>query len=209
MDILVEVPIVIVAHGTSATTGWSIAGGTGFATLAALDAGYYGKGIYFTSYVEYTIQYMITRADPAVLVTLLIPGNPYPATEDPHAEITEHSLLGVPIHSGYQSHYVVTDAKGMPFIPGEDATLHQKRKTVKEDDPTGAHGDDPKKAKAKKRKSGKQARRDIMSMEDGAGGHLYFDEFVVGQEVQCLPIYIVEFDTSKEHLKYLKKQVKS
>ena len=43
-----QVPIIIMAHGTSFEVGKSIAS-KGFATLASLDAGFYGKGIYFTS----------------------------------------------------------------------------------------------------------------------------------------------------------------
>eukprot|EP01127_Copromyxa_protea_P014651 TRINITY_DN412_c0_g1_i1.p1 TRINITY_DN412_c0_g1~~TRINITY_DN412_c0_g1_i1.p1 ORF type:complete len:101 (-),score=20.34 TRINITY_DN412_c0_g1_i1:401-703(-) len=40
-----KVPIIPLIHGTDAEVGWSIAK-KGFASLATLDAGYYGKGIY-------------------------------------------------------------------------------------------------------------------------------------------------------------------
>lgn len=50
-------PIIICAHGTTLETGLSIAR-NGFATLASLDAGYFGKGIYFSTFATYTIPYV-------------------------------------------------------------------------------------------------------------------------------------------------------
>jgi len=100
-------PLLIVAHGTDLGVGWTIAS-NGFAALATLDAGFYGKGIYFTTYVKYTIPYCCSKSNPAILICLLLPGNPFPVCEDPSKP---ESFLGQPIQSGYQSHYVRTKKK--------------------------------------------------------------------------------------------------
>jgi len=42
---------------------------------------------------------------------LIIPGNPYPVTENPRCS---SSLAGKPTISGHQSHYVITEANGLP-----------------------------------------------------------------------------------------------
>jgi len=105
------VPIVPVVHGTDYDIGLSIAA-QGFCALASLDAGFYGKGIYFTTFTNYAIPYFIKKTRPAVLVSLGVFGNAYPVIE---AATAEGSLLGQPIMSGYQSHYVVTKKDGTPI----------------------------------------------------------------------------------------------
>jgi hypothetical protein len=48
-----------VVHGTGLEVGQSICG-TGFVALSSLDAGYYGKGIYFTTNSLYV--FFLSRA---------------------------------------------------------------------------------------------------------------------------------------------------
>jgi len=103
--------ILPVVHGTEASLAWKIAAG-GFATLSTLDAGFYGKGIYFSTSALYTLPYFANRRSPAILICLTAPGNPYPVTESPN---TKTSLVGKPLLSGYQSHYVVTTSSGFPL----------------------------------------------------------------------------------------------
>jgi len=138
------VPIVPMVHGTDAAVCWKIID-TGFSALSSLDAGFYGCGIYFTSSAQYALPYYSTKRNPAVLICLAIPGNVYPVTE--HRK-DENSLIGQPIKSGYQSHYVLTTKDGNP---------------CKQREAPGSH----------------------------------FDELVLGQEAQVVPIAIIEFSQDK------------
>jgi len=97
-------------HGTSFTIAWKIAQ-QGFAALSTLDAGFYGKGIYFSTAATYIIPYIARKRDPAVLICLSFLGNSYPVTEHYKGE---QSLLGTALKSGYQSHYVITSLDGAP-----------------------------------------------------------------------------------------------
>jgi len=103
-----QVPILATAHGTDLGTGWAIAQ-TGFAKLSLLDKGFYGTGIYFTSYALYTYPYFATKRPPALILSYVVPGNVFPVNE--HHQGFE-SLLGAPIQAGYDSNYVVTTANG-------------------------------------------------------------------------------------------------
>jgi len=105
-----HVPVIPVVHGTDASVAWKILD-TGFSALSSLDAGYYGRGIYFTSSTQYALPYYASKSNPALLLCLAIPGNVYPAVEGPK---DANSLLGTPVKSGYQSHYVLTNKDGMP-----------------------------------------------------------------------------------------------
>jgi len=106
-----QVPILAVAHGTDLDIAWKITRG-GFVALQKLDSGYYGRGIYVTSSAWYTAQYFSIAATPAILLCLVMPGNPYPVTESPKIA---HSLNGKEIIPGYQSHYVLTAIHGLPI----------------------------------------------------------------------------------------------
>jgi hypothetical protein len=99
--------ILLMCHGTQYGLAKAICQ-TGFASLAKLDAGWYGKGIYFTSYPCYTIQYT-GSINPSIIVSYVIPGNVYPVIEESEHE---DNLVGKPIKSGYQSNYVRVSAKG-------------------------------------------------------------------------------------------------
>eukprot|EP01126_Amoeba_proteus_P015888 TRINITY_DN17227_c0_g1_i1.p1 TRINITY_DN17227_c0_g1~~TRINITY_DN17227_c0_g1_i1.p1 ORF type:complete len:397 (+),score=77.99 TRINITY_DN17227_c0_g1_i1:548-1738(+) len=102
------VPIIPAVHGTDMNTAWQICS-TGFAALSSLDAGYYGKGIYFSTHVDYILPYYATKPNPAIIISYLVPGNIFPVTEN-HKR--PGSLRGTALKSGYQSHYVVTERKG-------------------------------------------------------------------------------------------------
>jgi len=101
-------PIIPAFHGTSLVLSEKIFE-AGFANLSSLDSGFFGKGIYFTSSSKYTIPYMSSRTRPCVIMSWLLPGNPFPVTEDPEGPA---SLLGTALQSGYNSHYVVTNLLG-------------------------------------------------------------------------------------------------
>jgi len=103
------VPILPTLHGTDESVAWKICR-SGFATLALLDAGWYGSGIYFTTDARYALPYFGTKQQPALLIALLIPGNIYPVTES-HLTLS-NSMVGKPIPGGYQSCYVHTQKSG-------------------------------------------------------------------------------------------------
>lgn len=101
-------PIIPTAHGTELYLAEKISQ-TGFANLSKLDAGYFGSGIYFSTFVMYTLPYFASKKKPSVIVSYVIPGNIYPVKE--HHKSPE-SLLGKPLQSGYNSHYIVTTKSG-------------------------------------------------------------------------------------------------
>jgi len=138
------VPVIPMLHGTDAAVAWKILD-TGFSALSSLDAGFYGSGIYFTSSAQYALPYYSGKKNPAVLICLAIPGNVYPVTEHPKSENT---IMGQPIKSGYQSHYVLTTKDGNPC-----------------------------------------------TQRAAPGSH--YDELVLSQEAQVVPIAIIEFSQGK------------
>jgi len=139
-----DLPVIVAVHGTSNTIAQKICR-TGFAALSALDAGFYGQGIYFTCHIPYIFPYVANVKDPAILFVLLFPGNIYPIIEKP---TDPNSFLGKPMKSGYQCHYVITSRNGYPATVGAEKT-----------------------------------------------NELY-DELVITQESQILPIYLVQLDIS-------------
>jgi len=104
----IRVPIVPMLHGTDGGIAEKICE-TGFASLSSLDAGYFGKGIYFTSYGMYTLPYIASRNNPALILSYTLPGNVFPVTEDHQGP---KSLVGAAIKNGYSSHFIVTNGKG-------------------------------------------------------------------------------------------------
>jgi len=106
------VPVLPVVHGTDASVAWKIFD-TGFSALSTLDAGFYGRGIYFTSSAQYSLPYCSTKPNPAIVLCLAVPGNIYPVVED---RLEKNSWLGKPIKSGYQSNYVLTAKDGKPCM---------------------------------------------------------------------------------------------
>jgi len=116
-----SVPIIPVVHGTDGKVGRQICS-AGFAALSSLDAGYYGKGIYFTSSCLYATPYFATKPEPAILVCFCIPGNVRPIVENREEKIC---FLGVPIDSGYQSHYVLTYRDGSPITKMKEKSYNE------------------------------------------------------------------------------------
>jgi len=111
-DLSIEDSVILpMVHSTEEKIAWSIAA-SGFAALAALDAGFYGKGIYFSSSALYTIPYFATKKEPTILICLTAPGNPFPVIEHPKED---NNLFGKLIKPGYQSHYVLTSKSGNPW----------------------------------------------------------------------------------------------
>lgn len=100
--------IIPVCHGTDRIVAEKICE-TGFANLSSLDQGWYGKGIYFSSYSLYCSPYFSTKRKPAIILAWILPGNIYPVIEKHDSNDT---LIGTAIKSGYKSHYVIVDKKG-------------------------------------------------------------------------------------------------
>ena len=93
----------LMVQGTTTEAGWSIAQG-GFGVIAnATDQGWYGKGIYLTSSLQYAHLYATDKARfqsklPGFLVCVVVPGNGFPMVERENGRSVEDS---------YQSHYTI------------------------------------------------------------------------------------------------------
>lgn len=138
-----DIKIIPVVHGTNESAVWGICN-SGFSSLALLNEGFYGRGIYFTSHIPYAASYSKQDTEYIFIISFIIPGNVFPVVEDPNGE---ESLKGKPNKVGYQSHYVSVNKEGFP-------------------------PEDPKKAE--------------------------YDEFVIFQESQVLPRYVVYATFDKE-----------
>jgi len=139
------VPILPVCHGTDHYIAEKIAQ-TGFATLSTIDAGYYGRGIYFSTYAQYTFPYFMQRDNPCVVISYIIPGNPYPVVEH---HLKKNNLVGQGLKPGFNSHYALTNKDGF-----------------------------------------------IVTQSDDLEKELIFNEFVINQESQIVPAFIVDLDTT-------------
>ena len=107
-----------VVQGTSENAAFRIIK-NGFGTVASLDDGFYGRGMYFTTSLKYASTYAHPSPHGNVfLIALTVPGNPYPVTEPPLNNPT--SLLGQACQAGYQSHYLETDLRGDPALNAGD-----------------------------------------------------------------------------------------
>jgi hypothetical protein len=108
-------------QGTTSQAAWAIAQG-GFGVIASEnDQGWYGKGIYFTSSLEYARMFAekkvqdLNKSTPqeepkksATLICAVVPGNVFP--------VIDLSLEGKPVKDGYQSHYTIGDYSFTPFL---------------------------------------------------------------------------------------------
>jgi len=106
-------------QGTSKSTASKIAQ-TGFSTVATLDDGFYARGIYFTSDIEYASYYSKLankgKTEIAYLILAFVsPGHIYPVTESPKDKHSLRGKAGV-ISPGYQSHYVCVGGPGSLLI---------------------------------------------------------------------------------------------
>lgn len=68
-------------HGTTKDVASSVIR-NGFAALANLDAGWYGKGVYFSSSAQYASQYCKGKKDPCLILCYLLTPSPYPIIEE-------------------------------------------------------------------------------------------------------------------------------
>jgi len=104
--------VVPMIHGTTEDAAWKISE-NGFGTVATLDDGYYGKGIYLTSDFQYASRFPRQSEVKVFLITLTIPGNAYPVTEPPFLRgmVVENpeGFFGKACKSGYQSHYILSE----------------------------------------------------------------------------------------------------
>lgn len=96
------VPIIPALHGTDFSLAEKI-GQTGFANLSALDDGFFGKGIYFSTFAPYILPYFGTRVTPSVLICYLNLGHVYPVFE---SHTGPDKLCGQQLKGGFTSHYV-------------------------------------------------------------------------------------------------------
>jgi len=99
-----KVSVIPVVHGTSEHAARAICSG-GFATVASIDPGWYGQGIYVTSSIKYAASYS-TQSVKVIVIGYAIPGNTYPVT---------CLMTGTPIKPGYQSHYCLVNLNGHPY----------------------------------------------------------------------------------------------
>jgi len=108
------VPVVPMIHGTSDKAVWEICQ-TGFSTVSTVDDGWFGKGMYFTSFATYATKFYCKANDAGekvLIISYVVPGNVYPVVESPHDE--KNSLKGQPVKNGYQSHYTIVGSDGLP-----------------------------------------------------------------------------------------------
>lgn len=113
-----KVPLIPALHGTDIGIAQKIAE-TGFAALSSIDAGFYGKGIYFTTQAMYSLPY-ISGQSPVIIVSWIIPGNIYPVTE--HHKSSQ-SLMGSALKPGYNAHFVATEPGGAIAQPLDSALI--------------------------------------------------------------------------------------
>jgi len=110
-------------QGTTEGAAWKIIG-NGFATVVTVDDGFFGKGIYLTSDLNYASHYAVGNTEnqketnedkeKVFLLALTIPGNPFPIIESPFItgfnqtlEKNPKGYLGKACNPGYQSHYTI------------------------------------------------------------------------------------------------------
>jgi len=89
----------------------------GFSQISQFDEGYYGKGMYFTSSLEYAVNIFANLENRVILVSFVNIGNPYPCIENPSKP--RESLIGRNIKQGYDCHYSVVDGNGLPLTNEE------------------------------------------------------------------------------------------
>jgi len=95
-------------HATDYTVAKQICA-SGYTALSSLDSGYYGKGIYFSSSILYSMVYLQNKTVPAILLTYVTPGNAFPVIEDFEEK---KNFIGKAIKTGYNAHYVLTTSDG-------------------------------------------------------------------------------------------------
>jgi len=159
----------------------------GFGSASSLDDGYYGRGIYFTSDLRYGNMYAreTPQGEKVLLMALVVPGNPYPATEDPFV---------------YK-----TDDKGKVIrwpTPEFETEKDNKGKTAKKRDPKGLYGQACKTGyqshytivNSKNTSTAFPTRFDDFGTEEKK--RVVSDELVVFEGAQALPLYLIFYKSS-------------
>jgi len=99
------------------------------------DPGYFGQGVYFTQFPSYGDKYvkMTEKGNigTPLLLSFLLMGTIYPVTEHP---LDPNSLSGKPCKEGYNSHYAIVKAHGLPCkineIPEADEFVVFKQEQI-------------------------------------------------------------------------------
>ena len=100
-------------HGTSEAAVWKICQ-QAFGQVSTLDGGYFGRGIYFSGNFEYASRYSQSIGPKLFILAAVLPGNPFPVTENPFEPKSYH---GQACRPGYQSHIsFVNTSDAMPTI---------------------------------------------------------------------------------------------
>jgi len=121
------VSVLPMIHGTSTSGAHEICQ-VGFSTVATIDQGFYGQGVYFTSSLKYGLQYSVEDVKVAI-IAYLVPGNSYPVIADPFGP---DSLKGKPLRKGYQSHYCLVNRRGIACKLKEDHVFADELMLVQE-----------------------------------------------------------------------------
>ena len=113
-------PVVPVVQKMPEKLAWLIAR-HGFGIMPFVERGDYGRGLYFTTSLEYlescTEGLGTSEGEGYVyLMSLVLPGNAFPVVEKPDST-NLLSLAGSPCRPGYQSHYAIGEKGG--FKGGE------------------------------------------------------------------------------------------
>jgi len=101
-------PVVYGVHGTSRGAANKILE-RGFEILTKVDDGFYGQGIYFSSFLSYISPYAFVHKEPTAIISALLLGNSFPVIE---RKDSNETLLGAPISSTFQSNYVLVRQNG-------------------------------------------------------------------------------------------------
>jgi len=120
-------------HGTTVEKAESILK-VGFANLATLDDGWYGKGIYFTSQPQYAYQYCKTKSNPCLIFSYLILANPFPVIWDDAKSTSDLRFKAKPNYRNYGCHFVpVIHYKGADYRPpNPDVPAHSNAELLDE-----------------------------------------------------------------------------
>lgn len=104
---LQSLPVIAMFHGTIEPTAKKICE-SGFGTVATLDDGWYGKGIYFTSSLDYALFYAQKAKESfyskpenrrlkkpsydVIIMSLVTLGNTFPVTENPNSNTWKYLI---------------------------------------------------------------------------------------------------------------------
>eukprot|EP01126_Amoeba_proteus_P042319 TRINITY_DN4594_c0_g4_i2.p1 TRINITY_DN4594_c0_g4~~TRINITY_DN4594_c0_g4_i2.p1 ORF type:complete len:242 (-),score=45.39 TRINITY_DN4594_c0_g4_i2:294-1019(-) len=170
---------------------------TGFTILSSLECGWYGRGIYFTTFGGYAVNYVTDRKDPAIILSYVLSGNAFPVTE---AHNSNRSLIGAPITAGYNSHYVLIKPNGS--IPNDLVDHDEATRTVEDrkghdrKDVTSSQGTDASTSELNRWGKNREIKREnskvlISDKVISTKGLDLCDELVIPQEQQIVPAFLM------------------